>query len=198
MSLRSEAILLTVLHVVIFFLYTNNYSRLRKENQYRQGRLASFRQMPISQKITKFTFSMNALCVLSSFWFSSQLWGFFQVGIRVKISGLFIAFCGFLFLKTSLGRLGKNYSPLFDSHRPFEIVKDGPYRLIRHPVYAANMIIIIGYIVAGASLWSLLLGSWGLGYMISSIRREERYLAKEFPEYVDYQKKSWMVLPYVI
>lgn len=73
-----------------------------------------------------------------------------------------------------------------------KIVTDGPYRYTRHPWYLANTIQAVGvsiiwYVV---SPWALLLGPAVLCVGIMRGKAEERWLAKEFPEYLKYKNRT--------
>jgi protein-S-isoprenylcysteine O-methyltransferase Ste14 len=153
--------------------------------------------MPLARKITKIAFGISTFLVLFSFWFRHQEYGFYQTSIGLRFCGLALTFISFLFLKKSLDQLGKNYSPIFDTHKPHQIVTAGSYRFIRHPVYLCNILIISGYVISSSSLWVLILSVWGWFYMIFSILKEEKYLAIEFPEYKNYQKDTWRIIPFV-
>lgn len=201
--------ILSALHLATFAFYNSLYQKKRRGEVYRDGKDLSFIQMPLKRKLTKIAFAGNAVLVLLSFWLpissshgnlsaaSAVEFGFFAVPIWVRYLGWAISFLAVLLLKKSLSYLAENYSPLFDSHRPFRIVQEGPYRKIRHPVYLSNMLIILGYVIAGASVWSLALGCWGWFYMGWSIQQEERYLKSSFPEYEAYAKTSYRLVPFL-
>ena len=83
------------------------------------------------------------------------------------------------------------------SDRGHKVVSTGPYHYVRHPMYAAMLIFIIGT--------SLLLGSWygilvGMVFVIGFARRavlEERTLRKELPGYEDYMKEvKFRIIPF--
>ncbi|MEK7356102.1 MAG: isoprenylcysteine carboxylmethyltransferase family protein [Bdellovibrionota bacterium] len=192
------AVMLGLVHAATFFFYNSLYGRMRRGGKYREGKHVSFAQMPIERKLTKLAFATNAFLVLASFWMPEGALGFLTVPWLMRAGGLAVVIVATLFLRQCLITLGENYSPLFDSHRPFRIVREGPYRTIRHPIYLANMLIILGYVVAGASVWSLALGAWGWFYMALSIIREERFLSNAFPEYEEYKRGSRMIIPYVL
>ena len=73
----------------------------------------------------------------------------------------------------------------------------GPYRFLRHPMYAGAMLL----------LWSSVLGHWSmvcgaLALMASAavavrIIDEERALRERFPEYSEYSRKTRRLIPYV-
>lgn len=72
------------------------------------------------------------------------------------------------------------------NERAQRVIDSGPYALVRHPMYAASILYLLGM--------PLLLGSWlGLALvpaMVAGIGwravREERTLARELPGYADY------------
>jgi|TARA_B100001079_G_scaffold270666_1_gene285648 protein-S-isoprenylcysteine O-methyltransferase Ste14 len=77
------------------------------------------------------------------------------------------------------------------------VVKNGPYKFIRHPLYSA-------LIYSGTGILALLVYSWGL--LISVIpltifwslhvRREEKHMLKSFGgEYSQYMKKTGQFIP---
>ncbi len=192
-----QSALFSLMHVTTFCLYTANYRRLRKGRGYVRGVKQSLDAMPWAQKITKAAFVLSTLFVLISFWLNKREYGFFEISLPIRALGILLSFVAFLFLKKSLDQLGENYSPLFDTHRPFFIVTKGLYKYIRHPVYLCNMMILLGYVIASGSAVVLVFSLWGWGYMVTSIRKEESFLAREFADYREYQKRSWRVLPYV-
>jgi len=53
----------------------------------------------------------------------------------------------------ALKHLGQNYSPCYDSHKPKELVRTGPYRFIRHPMYNAKFLIGIATVFISGSWW---------------------------------------------
>lgn len=191
------AVLFSLVHGITFYLYQANYARLRKNDRYAAEGKVAVEKMPLARKITKGAFIWSSLFVLISFWIPPQTWGFWETPIELRVFGLILTLGAFLFLKKSLDQLGKNYSPLFDTHKPYFIVKSGVYRYIRHPVYLCNILIILGYVLSSSSLCVLISSLWGWGYMIRSILKEEIFLQKEFPEYKEYQKTSWRIIPFL-
>lgn len=100
-------------------------------------------------------------------------------------------------LAGSLTHLGRNYSPCFDSHVPFELISSGPYKFTRHPMYLAKLIVVIGDFVLSGSLWFVAMFIHLLAETIRTIIKEEKYLTGSIPEYVDYQKRTTRMLPFV-
>ncbi len=189
------ALLFSTFHLFTFYFYNRNYALLRKNDRYAQEK-PPISSMPLARKITKVAFAISTFFVLLSFWSSGFLL-FWLAPLAVRGIGLCLSFLAFLFIRKALIQLGENYSPIFDTHKPKFIVRQGLYRYIRHPVYLGNMLMILGYVLSSGSLIVLYSSLWGWSYMIYSIIREDQYLAQNFADYRDYQKKSWRVIPFI-
>lgn len=77
------------------------------------------------------------------------------------------------------------------------LVTWGPYRFIRHPIYTSVCLFVVpGVITHFSALNGGLLALILAGAAIR-IRLEETLLLAEYPEYADYSKKTWRMVPYV-
>lgn len=65
--------------------------------------------------------------LVSMFWFDHPILLKFHNNDIIRISGLLLCYFGLALYIYSQIYLGKNYSPCFDSYRPFAIVENGPY-----------------------------------------------------------------------
>lgn len=100
---------------------------------------------------------------------------------RCFLGGALIALCGLALLDRSLLALGENFAPCDRGKLPFERVRRGPYRLLSHPIYLANLLIFGGMAVQSFS-W-LIAGSWtilAVIYVFSA--RDEKNALKQIPE----------------
>ena len=78
------------------------------------------------------------------------------------------------------------------------LVTSGPYRFVRHPIYAA----ILFFVWAGIASQTTLLGV-GLGILVSAatavrIVAEERLVTARYPEYVAYAARTKRVIPFLV
>jgi protein-S-isoprenylcysteine O-methyltransferase Ste14 len=77
------------------------------------------------------------------------------------------------------------------------LVTSGPYRYIRHPIYAAVCLFTWAGI-AGHWTWpAALCGGLILAGGIMRILIEEKLVAARYPEYAAYATKTWRMLPYI-
>ena len=77
------------------------------------------------------------------------------------------------------------------------LITSGPYKYIRHPIYAAVCLFVLASVIGSFSLLSLLCA---LVVIIGAILRifcEEKSLLKIYPEYAEYSHKSKRMIPFV-
>ena len=78
------------------------------------------------------------------------------------------------------------------------LVTSGPYRFVRHPIYAA----ILFFVWAGVTSHTTFL-SVGLGVLVSAatavrIVAEERLVTARYPEYAAYAARTKRLIPFVV
>ncbi len=114
------------------------------------------------------------------------------LGMRVSSSiGSLLAIPGLLLSIWSLVVLGDSFS-ISPANRG--LVRNGPYRLLRHPMYAGELLSMIGQCLANFVLWNcLLLALFGLSLYIR-IAKEESIIG-EYDRYA--QVVKWRLLPLV-
>lgn len=77
------------------------------------------------------------------------------------------------------------------------IIRRGPYRFIRHPMYAAALLFVWAAVASHPSTWTIAIGVAGTALVISRVFAEERLLRATFPEYLDYSRSTKALIPYV-
>lgn len=73
------------------------------------------------------------------------------VATSVAVAGLVAMGVGSAIFFWARRSLGEHYSPYFDSRRPTQIVRSGPYRWRQHPLYVGNLVAMAGAVVATGS-----------------------------------------------
>jgi protein-S-isoprenylcysteine O-methyltransferase Ste14 len=69
------------------------------------------------------------------------------------------------------------------------VISTGPYALIRHPMYAGALVMLLGIPIALGSWWGLLVIFAMMPTLIWRIFDEEKFLARNLRGYVEYQRK---------
>jgi protein-S-isoprenylcysteine O-methyltransferase Ste14 len=88
--------------------------------------------------------------------------------------------------------LGGSYSIMAEARRP---VSGGPYTLVRHPLYLAEQIALLGALITYLSWTAAALFALQSCFQFMRARNEERVLARAFPDYVNYMRRTPMLLP---
>jgi protein-S-isoprenylcysteine O-methyltransferase Ste14 len=69
------------------------------------------------------------------------------------------------------------------------VVDSGPYGVVRHPMYAGALIMIIGIPLALGSWWGLVPAALFVPLLVWRLTREEAFLAANLAGYDDYRKR---------
>ncbi len=117
----------------------------------------------------------------------------------VEVLGLLLYVSGFALMAWALLTLGRYYQLGGTGPRPEDqMVVDGPYRLIRHPMYAAALSISLGLALLIQSLAFFAVFVIYVALMCGLIPLEERELEKAYgANYLDYERKTRMLIPAV-
>jgi protein-S-isoprenylcysteine O-methyltransferase Ste14 len=78
------------------------------------------------------------------------------------------------------------------------LVKTGPYRYIRHPIYAAILYFLWAGIAAHLSLVTVVVGLLATAFTAVRIVAEEKLLVTKYPGYATYARVTKRVVPFVI
>jgi protein-S-isoprenylcysteine O-methyltransferase Ste14 len=79
-----------------------------------------------------------------------------------------------------------------------KVISTGPYALVRHPMYAGGLVMLAGIPIALGSWWGLLVLIATMPALVWRLLDEERFLARNLPGYVEYQKEvRYRLIPHV-
>jgi len=113
--------------------------------------------------------------------------------------GLFLMLAGILFRQWAIWVLGRFFSTKVRIVSDHRIIREGPYKYLRHPSYSGMLMILLGLGLASrtwlGTIIILALFSLVIGYRI---RVEENALKTEFgKEYIVYAKKTKRLFPFL-
>lgn len=94
----------------------------------------------------------------------------------------------------SLGWLGRSFG-FVAANRGVKV--NGPYRLVRHPIYASYLIAAVGYLLENPSQWNLAVFLTATAFQLVRIHKEEEFLSTD-PAYAAYQTRvRYRLIPFV-
>ncbi len=113
------------------------------------------------------------------------------VGFGLFILGLALAVWARVFL-------GRNWGTPMSEKVDATLVTTGPYRYIRHPIYAGLILAMVGTALAVTIYWLIVALVLGI-YFVYSASVEERTMSRLFPTtYPAYKKSTHMLIPFIL
>lgn len=119
-------------------------------------------------------------------------------GDGVRWLGFLLYLLGGVLRLTPVFILGRRFSGLVAIQPGHRLVKDGLYRVIRHPSYLGLLIAVLGWALAFRSGVGVAIAILMLIVLIGRIEAEERLLGETFgAEYEAYRAQTWRLAPYL-
>lgn len=109
----------------------------------------------------------------------------------LAVSGLLLGVWGVLAM--GIGRVNVLPDPRPDA----QLVARGPYKLIRHPMYAGLLLFGLALVLAAPIWWRWLIWAALLIDLVLKLTYEERLLTERFPAYAAYRRRTWRLVPWV-
>jgi protein-S-isoprenylcysteine O-methyltransferase Ste14 len=119
-------------------------------------------------------------------------------GLGPPLLGASMVAAGLGFAIWARRHLGRNWSGRVEVKKDHALVRTGPYRLVRHPIYSGLLFALAGTALA--------IGEWRgvpalacavLGFL-GRIRAEEAQMQRLFPEYEQYRSRSAALIPFLL
>jgi protein-S-isoprenylcysteine O-methyltransferase Ste14 len=113
-----------------------------------------------------------------------------------QIAGVLLTAAGVGIACWARYHLGTNWSGTVTLKEGHELIRSGPYRAIRHPIYTGILLALLGTAIAVGEVRALLAVAiaWASFYIKAS--REESFLSKEFGAgFEEHQRHTGMFLP---
>jgi len=114
----------------------------------------------------------------------------------VALIGLALTVGGLIFAVWARIALGANWSGTVTIKSGHNLIRRGPYRWIRHPIYTGLLASLVGTVLLQGEVRAFLGFAVILFALYRKARREERFLSEEFgDEFAEHTKHTGMFLP---
>jgi protein-S-isoprenylcysteine O-methyltransferase Ste14 len=123
-------------------------------------------------------------------WPVAELFGWLYVGV------VLVGFGFAWWARLTLGRLWSGFITLKEGHH---IVDQGPYALVRHPIYSGILLAMVATALASPSRLALVMAAAILMVLVTKAWAEERFLGQELGEeaYAAYRARVPMLVPFL-
>jgi len=145
----------------------------------------------MSDRITSFVLVGLQFFCLGAIAASGPIFARLPALLAVEVLGLLLGAWAIVAM-----RLG-NFNITPDIFENGTLATHGPYRLIRHPMYSALLLVTITLLIDSFSPVRALV--WGVLFatLVIKLLFEERLLCDHFPPYSEYSRKTKRLIPYV-
>jgi protein-S-isoprenylcysteine O-methyltransferase Ste14 len=129
--------------------------------------------------------------ILGARWLPLQSW-FGWLGFGLTAAGCAFAVWARL-------HLGANWSATVTVKKEHELVRSGPYTVVRHPIYSGFLLAILGTAVALGEVRGVLALLLAFVGWFTKSQTEEKFMSEQFgPAYVRYRQEVKRLIPFVL
>jgi protein-S-isoprenylcysteine O-methyltransferase Ste14 len=101
---------------------------------------------------------------------------------------------GMIMMLVTIRHLGRSFSLVPQAR---SVVQTGPYRWIKHPLYLAEEIVVLGVVLQYLTPLTVIVMVLHISIQVCRILYEEDLLRRNCPEYSSYEASRWRLIPYI-
>ncbi len=113
----------------------------------------------------------------------------------VEVAGALAIVAGGVVVLSATWTLRDNLTPFPRPTAGATLVEKGPFRWVRHPIYAGIVLAAVGWAAVCGSIVTLALAAVLMLLFDAKSRREEAWLVDRFPGYPGYQERTSRFIP---
>jgi protein-S-isoprenylcysteine O-methyltransferase Ste14 len=128
-------------------------------------------------------------------WLDRQL---FSMTVPIVLAGLLVVLMGVVFSIWARLMLGDNWSNRVTVKENHTLVRSGPYRIVRHPIYSGILLGMLGSALQRGEVRSFVgVTICGFSFWLKT-RAEEQFMVQIFgEEYLQYRHKVKALAPFI-
>jgi len=117
----------------------------------------------------------------------------------IALVGTAITLAGLAFAIWARFHLGTNWSGQPTIKVGHQLIRTGPYKIVRNPIYTGILVAFAGTALVIGEFWAVAALLIILAVCYAKIRTEEKFLLEEFGEsFVQYKKEVKALIPYIL
>ena len=123
-------------------------------------------------------------------------WSRLELPVWARWTGVVMGITANLLAYWIFKNLDKNVTPTVVTREEAQLVKSGPYRWVRHPLYTMGTIAYLGFALLAENWFIAVLSLLVFWVLAVRTHKEEAYLIEKFgDEYLEYMKHTGRYLP---
>jgi len=123
-------------------------------------------------------------------------WSYLSLPLELRIAGLILSIVSLPYAYWVGQTLANYYSFTVEIQKGHKLITTGPYKRVRHPLYAATLLFLTGQILISDNWLFLVIVLAMVPGLYVRMRKEEQMMIEEFgDEYRDYMKQTGRLLP---
>src|SRR5262249_13577852 len=117
---------------------------------------------------------------------------------RLAWAGLGLTVAGCAFAVWARALLGSNWSATVTVKQDHQLIRRGPYTIVRHPIYSGFLLGVLGTALALGEVRGLVALAVAFAAWHIKARTEEQFLVEQFGDaYVGYRRDVKQLIPFV-
>jgi protein-S-isoprenylcysteine O-methyltransferase Ste14 len=129
---------------------------------------------------------------------SALTWRFLPQSGAVDALGVLLVLAGLGFAVWARWYLGANWSAAVTVKESHTLIRTGPYRYVRHPIYTGILLALCGTAIVIGEVRAVLAVVLAFLALLYKSRVEEERMRASFPEYDAYRRDTAALIPFLM